>query len=73
MMPTYVGRQAPCWAGNGALITASQAVAQGNNAGAAAVENAKSFGFAKGSPIYYDMEAYNGSSSCKNAVLAFLG
>jgi hypothetical protein len=73
MLPTYVGRQAPCWDGKGALITASQALAQGNNAGADAVADAKSFGLAKGSPIYYDMEAYKGSASCKNAVLAFLG
>ena len=73
MLPTYVGRQAPCWNGTGALITASQALAQGNNAGADAVADAKSFGLAKGSPIYYDMEAYSGSASCKNAVLAFLG
>ena len=73
MLPTYVGRQAPCWDGNGALISTSQALAQGNNAGADAVADAKSFGLAKGSPIYYDMEAYTGSTSCKNAVLAFLG
>jgi hypothetical protein len=73
MLPTYVGRQAPCWAGNGALISASRALAQGNNAGADAVADAKSFGLAKGSPIYYDMEAYKGSTSCKHAVLAFIG
>jgi Domain of unknown function (DUF1906) len=73
MLPTYVGRQAPCWGGNGLLITASSAAAQGTSAGADAVTDAQSFGLPKGSPIYYDMEAYRGSTSCTTAVLNFLG
>jgi hypothetical protein len=73
MLPTYVGRQAPCWDGNGLLITASSAAAQGQSAGADAVADARHFGLPKGSPVYYDMEAYTGSTSCKNAVLTFLG
>jgi hypothetical protein len=73
MLPTYVGRQAPCWNGNGLLISAASAAAQGQSAGADAVSDAQSFRLAKGSPIYYDMEAYQGGASCKNAVLTFLG
>jgi hypothetical protein len=73
MLPTYVGRQAPCWDGTGLLITTSSAAAQGESAGADAVSDAKAFGLPKGSPVYYDMEAYKGSASCKNAVLTFLG
>lgn len=73
MLPTYVGRQAPCWNGNGLLITAADAAAQGSSAGADAVSDARHFGLPKGSPVYYDMEAYVGSASCTNAVLMFLG
>jgi hypothetical protein len=74
LLPTYVGPQAPCWgAGPGTLINASSAAAQGTAAGQDAVTQARSFGIATGSPIYYDMEAYNGGASCTNAVLAFLG
>jgi hypothetical protein len=73
MLPTYVGPQAPCWDGTGVLISAGSAAAQGASAGADAVSDAQTFGLAKGSPIYYDMEAFTGSTSCTNAVLAFLG
>jgi len=73
MLPTYVGPQAPCWGNQGAVINASKAVAEGEAAGADAVTDAKYFGLGAGSPIYYDMEAYDGSQSCTNAVLAFLG
>jgi Domain of unknown function (DUF1906) len=74
MLPTYVGRQAPCWnGGNGLLITAANAAAQGADAGADAVRDARHYGLPQGSPVYYDMEAYVGSDSCKNAVLMFLG
>jgi Domain of unknown function (DUF1906) len=72
MLPTYVGPQAPCWGYSGALINPSKAAAEGRTAGADAVSDAKLFGLAAGSPIYYDMEAYLGSQSCTNAVLTFL-
>jgi hypothetical protein len=72
MLPTYVGPQAPCWGGSGALISAAKAAAEGKAAGSGAVTDARSFGLGSGSPIYYDMEAYRGSASCKNAVLTFL-
>jgi hypothetical protein len=73
VLPTYVGPQAPCWGGTGDLIKASTAAAQGEAAAADAVKEAKSFGLGVGAPIYYDMEAYNGGTSCSNAVLEFLG
>lgn len=72
-LPTYVGPQAPCY-GYGVTISASKAAAQGKAAAADAVNDAAMFGLPKGSPLYYDMEAYNeDNSSCVNAVLTFLG
>jgi hypothetical protein len=74
LLPTYVGPQAPCWgAGSGVLISPGGAVAQGSAAALDAVSDARALGLPAGSPIYYDMEAYNGGSSCTNAVLRFLG
>ena len=74
LLPTYVGPQAPCWgAGSGVLISPGSAVAQGSAAALDAVGDARALGLPAGSPIYYDMEAYNGGSSCTNAVLRFLG
>lgn len=73
LLPAYVGPQAPCWGGNGVLINPSSAAGQASSAAADAVDDAQSIGLPAGSPIYYDMEAYNGGSSCTNAVLTFLG
>jgi Domain of unknown function (DUF1906) len=72
MLPTYVGPQAPCWGYQGALINPGKAAAEGRTAGANAVSDARLFGLAAGSPIYYDMEAYLGGQSCTDAVLTFL-
>lgn len=72
MLPTYVGQQAPCWNGKGALINPKGAVAQANSDAANAIAEAKHFGLPAGSPIYYDMEAYAGNASCTAAVLTFL-
>jgi hypothetical protein len=74
VLPTYVGAQAPCWTGgNGVRISPGKAAAQGNAAGLDAVRDARHFGLAADSPIYYDMEAYVGGTTCKQAVLSFLG
>jgi hypothetical protein len=74
VLPTYVGPQAPCWAGgHGVRIRPRRAAAQGVAAGLDAVSDAQYFGLAAGSPIYYDMEAYVGGTTCKQAVLTFLG
>lgn len=73
MLPTYVGPQSPCWAGHGVLIKPASAAAEGKAAAVDAVNDARMFGFPARSPLYYDMEAYAGSASCTQAVLAFLG
>jgi hypothetical protein len=73
VLPTYVGPQAPCWGSRGVLVNPGTAAAQGRAAAADAVSDARAVGLAAGSPIYYDMEAYNGGASCKSAVLNFLG
>jgi hypothetical protein len=73
MLPTYVGPQAPCWGYQGTVINPGKAAAEGQAAGANAVADARLFGLAPGSPVYYDMEAYDGGQSCTNAVLTFLG
>lgn len=73
VLPTYVGPQAPCWGYNGVLISPGRAAAEGKAAGTDAVGDAHSLHLPAGSPVYYDMEAYNGGSSCTSAVLAFLG
>jgi glycoside hydrolase-like protein len=74
LLPTYVGPQAPCWgAGSGVLISPGSAAAQGSAAAADAIGDARSLDLPAGSPIYYDMEAYNGGTSCTDAVLQFLG
>ena len=73
VLPTYVGPQAPCWdGGNGVRIKPAKAAAQGSAAGRDAVSDARLFGLAPGSPIYYDLEAYVGGTTCKQAILAFL-
>jgi hypothetical protein len=75
MLPTYVGPQAPCWGYQGVTINPRHAAAQGRSEGFYAVRDARLFGLAKGSPIYYDMEGYNAThyKQCVPAVLAFLG
>jgi hypothetical protein len=38
-----------------------------------AVNDARMLGLPLGSPIYYDLEAYVGGTTCKQGVLSFLG
>jgi hypothetical protein len=73
LLPTYVGPQAPCWGGSGVLIDPGSAAAEGTVAAADAISDARASDIGAGSPIYYDMEAYVGATSCTNAVLQFLG
>jgi len=73
-LPLYVGPQAPCWSGgSGVPIDSGNAVAQGKATASDAVSDARALGLAAGSPIYYDMEAYQAGGSCTKAVLQFLG
>jgi hypothetical protein len=56
------------------VIDPGQAAAQGQQEAASAVAAAQGFGYGSGTPIYFDMESYNNSSSgCSQAVLDFLG
>ncbi|MGH3421751.1 MAG: DUF1906 domain-containing protein, partial [Streptosporangiaceae bacterium] len=72
LMPTFVGLQAPCNSFSDE-INASQAAAQGQAAANQAMSDASLFGMGKGTPIYFDMEAYNeNNSGCVTAVLTFL-
>jgi hypothetical protein len=72
LMPTFVGLQAPC-NNFSKEINPSQAAAQGQQAAVQAVNDAGTFGLGPGSPIYFDMEAYNETkASCVRAVLTFL-
>jgi Domain of unknown function (DUF1906) len=72
MLPTYVGPQAPCTSFRN-LIMPSRAAAEGGAVADDAVRDAIALGLPKGSPIYYDMEAYADGSGCTAAVLTFLG
>jgi hypothetical protein len=72
LLPTYVGLQAPCNTFS-AKIKTKQAAAQGRQDAEWAVDDAQSFGLGKGTPIYDDMEAYDGNrAKCVDAVLTFL-
>ena len=72
LLPTYVGPQASCNTFSGE-INPKQAAAEGRAAAANAVADAEMFGLGKGTPVYYDMEAYNNSDArCVMGVLTFL-
>jgi Domain of unknown function (DUF1906) len=75
MLPTYVGPQAACWTGGiGVLIDAKHAAAEGRAAANDAISDLASLGLGKGTPVYYDMEAYHQQNAgCVSAVLTFLG
>ena len=74
-IPIWVGRQAPCFAHKGVVkITHGQAYQQGRADATAALTTAKDFGYGKGTPLYFDMEAYpRNNKACTNDVLTFLG
>ena len=74
LLPIYVGVQAPCVNQSGlATITASQAATQGTASADDAVSRSQFFGMGSGTPIYYDMEAYNSSASgCSQTVMTFV-
>ena len=68
--PFYVGPQASCVDAFGdAPIVASQAAAEGSQAADDAAQQAQNLGIPQGTPIIYDMEAYDG---CGSEVIAFL-
>ncbi|HEY2576722.1 MAG TPA: DUF1906 domain-containing protein [Streptosporangiaceae bacterium] len=72
LIPIYVGRQAPCNSFS-QEIQPRQAANEGSWAAGDAVSHARSLGLGTGSPIYFDMEAYNsGDSICRDSVLSFI-
>lgn len=74
LLPTYVGRQAPCDSFSGSISRKPvSAAAQGKTDAEWAVEDARNFGLGKGTPIYDDMEAYSANKpTCVKSVLTFL-
>jgi hypothetical protein len=71
LIPTYVGRQASC-SRFSVRIRPARAVAQGQAAALDAIHQAAALGMGRGTPVYYDMEAYQGHRRCRNATMAFL-
>jgi hypothetical protein len=71
LMPTYVGPQASC-SSFSVRIRPARAQAQGHAAALDAIHLAATLGMGRGTPVYYDMEAYHGHRRCKDATLAFL-
>jgi hypothetical protein len=76
LLPIYVGSQAPCVTGlhkTRYRIATRAPSSQGKREGADAVRAARALGFAPGSPLYLDMEAYRSHKhSCAAATLKFV-
>lgn len=74
IFPIYVGRQAPCVTLSGvSKIEPSNASGEGKWAAGDATTQAQAIGLPAGTPIYFDMEAYDPSNtSCATAVERFL-
>ncbi|HEY6525167.1 MAG TPA: DUF1906 domain-containing protein [Solirubrobacteraceae bacterium] len=72
MIPIYVGLQSPSNSCGCAGISPGAASTQGTQAAQDAIVQAQAIGMGGGNPIYFDMEAYNRTSSNTGAVLAFL-
>jgi Tol biopolymer transport system component len=74
LMPLYVGPQAPCVKQSGiAHISSTTPSAQGVAAADDAVIQAGLLGLGVGSPVYYDMEAYDNTiTACDQTVEKFL-
>jgi len=76
LMPIYVGLQAPCNSGFGSQVISTDpngAGYQGTIDAQAAIGRANQIGLGPGTPIYFDMEAYNNADPvCSAAVISFL-
>jgi hypothetical protein len=76
LIPTYVGLQAWCTFASGtATMSGDLGTAQSQGVGSAddAAQQAAFRGLGPGTPIYFDMEAYNnGAPGCTDAVTAFM-
>ena len=72
MIPIYVGLQSPSNSCGCAGIAPASASVQGTQAAEDAVVDAQAIGMGAGNPLYFDMEAYNRTSTNTSSVLAFL-
>lgn len=76
LIPTYVGYQAWCTSASVPFVMSGDlatAQSQGYNSAVDAVQRAGALGLGPGTPIYFDLEAYDSSiSSCTDAVTAFM-
>lgn len=73
LIPIYVGLQAPCVTNRGPrTISPSSASSQGAAAATDAVAKARHFAIAPGRTLYYDMEDYGSSPTCRATVLSFM-
>ncbi len=72
LIPTYVGLQAPSSACGCATIVPKHAASEGTAAAIDAVTQAQAAGMGPGSPIYFDMEAYQRGGNSTSSVLTFL-
>jgi hypothetical protein len=72
LIPTYVGLQAPVSSCSCAPINLSRAAAEGAAAANDAMARSSAVGIGRGSPVYFDMEAYSPGGSNTAAVLRFL-
>jgi Domain of unknown function (DUF1906) len=76
LIPTYVGYQAWCTSAGGVATMSGdlgQAQSQGYISGQDAVNRANALGLGGGTPIYFDMEAYDsGNGACVDSVTAFM-
>ena len=72
MVPIYVGLQSPSNSCGCAGISPASASVQGAQAAQDAVVDAEAIGMGGGNPIYFDMEAYDRTTTNTTAVLAFL-
>ena len=77
LIPTYVGDQAWCTSASNVTVMPQGDLASeksdGYLEGADAVDRAAALGLGPGTPIYFDMEAYNSSATgCTDGVTAFM-
>ena len=74
LIPVYVGLQAPCVTQKGmATMQPAEAVQEGTDEADDASAQARAYGLATGSPVYFDLEAFKANNpSCVSVVLAYI-
>lgn len=74
LVPVYVGLQAPCATETGLVaMRPARAAQEGRAAADDAAARAQAYGLEQGSPIYFDLEAFDESDrACVSVVLAYI-